>query len=350
MSALLAVEHLTTRIATRSGVLTIVDDVSFALEEGECFGLVGESGSGKSMVCRSILRLPPTTPALTSGRIAFDGEDLLLLPDRALNRVCGRQIAMIVQDAIAALNPVLPVGRQIAEAMLEHGVAASRGDARARVVALMRKVGIPAPEQRIDDYPHEFSGGMCQRVVIAAALACAPRVILADEPTTALDVTIQDQILKLLAGLVRELRLAVLLVTHDMGVVAQNCRRVAVMYAGRLVELAETEQLFRQPLHPYSAGLLSCVPSIDAEDASGPARLRPIPGSPPDLADVPDGCRFHPRCPLADDACRSGSFPLREVGPNHFSACIRHEALARAGNIWSGAPAARAVVAAEGAP
>ena len=337
MSTLLAVSNLTTRIATSRGVLTIVDDVSFALEEGECFGLVGESGSGKSMVCRSILRLPPTAPALMSGRIDFAGTDLIGLSDRALNAICGRQIAMIVQDAIAALNPVLPVGKQIAEAMLEHGVAASRRDARTRVIALMRKVGIPAPETRIDDFPHEFSGGMCQRVVIAAALACAPRVILADEPTTALDVTIQDQILKLLAGLVRELRLAVLLVTHDMGVVAQSCRRVAVMYAGRLVELAETEDLFRQPLHPYSAGLLSCVPNIDGDEAD--ARLEPIAGSPPDLADPPEGCRFHPRCPLAVEACRSGAFPLREVAPGHFTACIRHDVLARSGNVWARARA-----------
>jgi len=349
MSALLEVRNLTTRIQTRRGVLTIVDDVSFSLEEGECFGLVGESGSGKSMICRSILRLPPTSPALMSGRIAFEGQDLLALPDREMTRLCGRRIAMVVQDAIAALNPVLPVGRQIAEAMLEHGVAANRRDARARVLALMRKVGIPAPERRIDDYPHEFSGGMCQRVVIAAALACAPRLLLADEPTTALDVTIQDQILKLLGELQQEMRLAVLLVTHDMGVVAQSCRRVAVMYAGRIVELAETAALFDQPLHPYSAGLLSCVPSVDgaAEEAT---RLRPIPGGPPDIADPPEGCRFHPRCPLAIGACQSGAFPLFEVRPGRFTACIRHEELARAGNIWAEPmPAARAPEAAEAA-
>jgi peptide/nickel transport system ATP-binding protein/oligopeptide transport system ATP-binding protein len=212
----------------------------------------------------------------------------------------------------------------------------------------MRKVGIPAPERRIDDYPHEFSGGMCQRVVIATALACAPRIILADEPTTALDVTIQDQILKLLAELQRELRLAVVLVTHDMGVVAQNCQRVAVMYLGRFVELAETERLFRQPLHPYSAGLLSCVPTIDGPDST--ARVRPIAGSPPDLADPPDGCRFHPRCPLADDSCRTGEFPLREVKPNHFTACIRHELLARSGNIWANERPERAFMAAGDAP
>lgn len=337
MTALLELNGLTTRIQTRRGPLTVVDEVSFAVAEGECLGLVGESGSGKSMICRSILRLPPTAPVGMGGSIVFEGRNLLALSEREMTRVCGRQIAMVVQDAIAALNPVLPVGWQIAESMLEHGVAPSRAAARERVLTLMRKVGIPAPERRVDDYPHEFSGGMCQRVVIAAALACSPRMILADEPTTALDVTIQDQILKLLSALQKELRLAVLLVTHDMGVVAQNCQRVAVMYAGRLVELAPTESLFRQPLHPYSAGLLSCVPSVAGAEEVG--RLRPIPGSPPDLADPPDGCRFHPRCPLAEAACRKGSFPLQEVRPGHFTACIRHEALTRGGDIWAAAPA-----------
>jgi oligopeptide/dipeptide ABC transporter ATP-binding protein len=331
MSALLDVRGLTTRIPTTGGPLTIVNDVAFTLDEGECFGLVGESGSGKSMVCRSILRLPPTSSALMKGKILFDGLDLVSLPERQLNSLRGRRIAMIVQDAIAALNPVLPVGRQIAEAMLEHGVARSRSDARKRVIALMRKVGIPAPEIRIDNYPFEFSGGMCQRVVIAAALACNPRVIIADEPTTALDVTIQDQILKLLVELQKDLQLAVLLVTHDMGVVAQNCQRVGVMYSGHMVELGATQAVFNQPRHPYTAGLLSCVPSVDFED--GERRLQPIPGSPPDLSDPPEGCRFHPRCPMASAQCRSGTFPLREVAPDHFTACIHHEALGRTGSF-----------------
>ena len=342
MTALLEVRNLTTRIPTRNGILTIVNDVGFTLHEGECFGLVGESGSGKSMVCRSILRLPPTTAALTGGQVLFDGLDLVTIPERELNELRGRQIAMIVQDAIAALNPVLPVGRQIAEAMLEHGVVATRAAARERAIELMRMVGIPSPEARIDNYPFEFSGGMCQRVVIAAALACNPRVILADEPTTALDVTIQDQILKLLVALQTDLRLAVLLVTHDMGVVAQNCQRVGVMYSGHIVELASTQDIFAQPRHPYTAGLLACVPSIDVDD--GERRLQPIAGSPPDLADPPQGCRFHPRCPMADARCRSGAFPLREVAPGHFSACIHHEALARAGTpaLAAGAMAAPA--------
>lgn len=317
--------------------MTVNDDISFTLGEGECFGLVGESGSGKSMICKSILRLPPTTRPLTSGAILFDGEDLLQMSDRALTRICGRQIAMIVQDAVAALNPVLPVGRQIGEAMLEHGVAASWADARARSIALMRKVGIPSPERRVDDYPHEFSGGMCQRVVIAAALACSPRIILADEPTTALDVTVQDQILKLLDDLRREFRLSILLVTHDMGVVAQTCQRVAVMYSGQLVEVAPVEELFHQPLHPYTAGLMSCVPDIDNPAADG--RLAPIPGGPPDLADTPLGCRFHPRCPLSVEACRSGRFPLQEVAPGRFTACARHDVLARSPNVWAAAAA-----------
>jgi oligopeptide/dipeptide ABC transporter ATP-binding protein len=331
MSALLDVRGLTTRIPTRNGVVTVVNDVAFSLEQGECFGLVGESGSGKSMVCRSILRLPPTSAPLMDGKIVFDGIDLVTMPERELNGLRGRQIGMIVQDAIAALNPVLPVGRQVAEAMLEHGIASSRSDARERTIALMRKVGIPSPEARIDNYPYEFSGGMCQRVVIAAVLACNPRIILADEPTTALDVTIQDQILKLLAELQRDLRLAVLLVTHDMGVVAQNCQRVGVMYSGHIVELGDTQTIFSEPRHPYTAGLLSCVPTGDLQNDE--QRLQPIAGSPPDLADPPSGCRFHPRCPLADAQCRTGSFPLREVAPSHFSACIRHEVLARAGGF-----------------
>jgi oligopeptide/dipeptide ABC transporter ATP-binding protein len=345
MTALLEVRDLRTRIATRNGVLTVVDGVSFALDAGECFGLVGESGSGKSMVCRSILGLAPTSGPLMSGEIMFEGKNLVGLRERELNAVRGRRIAMIVQDAIAALNPVLPVGPQIAEAMLEHGVARSRADARTRVIALMRKVGIPSPETRVHDYPHEFSGGMCQRVVIAAALACGPQLILADEPTTALDVTIQDQILKLLVELQRELRLAVILVTHDMGVVAQNCQRVGVMYSGRLVEMAATADLFAQPLHPYTSGLLNCVPGIDVRDDD--ARLTPIAGGPPDLAALPDGCRFHPRCPLAADACRSGDVRLREVAPGRFTACLRHEDLVRAGNIWAARPPPPPTVRAE---
>jgi oligopeptide/dipeptide ABC transporter ATP-binding protein len=230
---------------------------------------------------------------------------------------------MIFQDPMAVLNPVHRVGDQLTEAMLEHGIVKSKGAARARAIELLRKVGIPAPEERLAAYPHHFSGGMCQRLVIAIALACEPAIILADEPTTALDVTIQDQILKLLIGLQHELGLSLLLVTHDMGVVAQTCQRVAVMYAGKIVELADKVALFTAPRHPYTRGLLDCVPRVQEDGNVRP--LTPIPGAPPDLVQPPSGCRFHPRCPLASDECKQGDFPLREVAPGHLSACIKHE-------------------------
>ena len=330
--SVLEINNLTTRIPTPRGTMTVVGDVSFAVEAGECFGIVGESGSGKSMTCRSILGLVPQPGGVTSGQAYFEGQDLLKLPARSLERIRGGQIAMIVQDAASALNPVLRIGIQIAEAMLQHGTVATRAEARARTLELMTKVGIPAPEARIDDYPHQFSGGMCQRVVIAAALSCGPKIIIADEPTTALDVTIQDQILRLLVALQAEFGLSLILVTHDMGVVAQTCQRVAVMYGGELVEMAETGALFRTPRHPYTMGLLNCVPQLDRDVEN--ARLRPIPGAPPDLLNPPNGCRFHPRCPLARDVCKLSRPPLTEVAVGHFSRCIRQEALA--GNVWAG--------------
>ena len=331
--AILDVHNVTTQIPTARGNLTVVDDVSFSVEAGECFGLVGESGSGKSMTVKSILGLVPAPGRVTAGSVHHGGRDLTKLPASAMAAIRGRTIATIVQDAVSALNPVYRIGRQIAEPMLEHGLVRSRTEARTRAIALMTKVGIPAPEKRIDDYPHQFSGGMCQRVVIATALSCDPGLILADEPTTALDVTIQDQILKLLVNLQQDLGLSLLLVTHDMGVVAQTCQRVAVMYAGQIVELVRTEDLFRKPRHPYTAGLLNCVPRLD-----GPARrLNPIPGAPPDLASPPTGCRFHPRCPLATEACRAGNPALREVAPGHFSRCIRQDALTP--DMWEAADA-----------
>lgn len=332
MAPIMEVEHLTTQIPTQRGLLTAVDDVSFTLESGEIFGIVGESGSGKSMTCRSILGLVPRPGYVTRGHVLYQDRDLLALPNQALNQVRGREIAMIVQEPVAALNPVLRIGRQLIEAMLEHQIVHSVKAAEERAVDLMRMVGIPAPRRRLRDYPHQFSGGMCQRVIIAAALACSPRLILADEPTTALDVTIQDQILKLLVQLQRDLSLSLVLVTHDMGVVAQSCQRVAVMYAGQLVEMTETTRLFRTPRHPYTVGLLNCVPRADESGDVLP--LKPIPGTPPDLVNPPEGCRFHPRCPLADSTCKSGDFPLRKIGPDHFSACIKHELLAQSIDIW----------------
>jgi peptide/nickel transport system ATP-binding protein/oligopeptide transport system ATP-binding protein len=326
MEPILDVWNLTTEIPTKRGVLTAVDGVTFALQPGEIFGMVGESGSGKSMTCRSILQLVPSPGKVTGGEVHFAGRNLLALTPKEFSTIRGREIAMIFQDPMAVLNPVLRIGEQLTEAMLEHGVASSKSDAQARAVELLRLVGIPAPEQRLRDYPHQFSGGMCQRVVIAIALACQPRLILADEPTTALDVTIQDQILKLLVRLQHELNLSLLLVTHDMGVVAQTCQRVAVMYAGQIVELADKFALFAAPRHPYTVGLLNCVPRVEEDGEVRP--LAPIGGAPPDLVQPPRGCRFHPRCPLASDECKSGTFPLRQIGPNHYSACIKHAQLA----------------------
>jgi peptide/nickel transport system ATP-binding protein/oligopeptide transport system ATP-binding protein len=332
MDPILSVRDLVTEIPTPRGTLRVVDGVSFDLAPGECLGIVGESGSGKSMTCRSLLGLVPRPGRVVSGTVRFGGRDLRTLPEPALNAVRGRRIAVIVQDAVAALNPVWRIGDQIGEAMVGHGVASSRAEAREKSIALMRKVGIPAPEKRIDDYLHQFSGGMCQRVVIAAALACEPRIVIADEPTTALDVTIQDQILKLLMSLQEELGLSIILVTHDMGVVAQTCQRVAVMYAGRIVEMARTEDLFAAPRHPYTTGLLACMPDLDP--GAAPRRLHPIPGMPPDLAALPGGCAFHPRCPIAARDCRAGDISAREVAPGHVSRCLHHGRLAGA-DIWA---------------
>ena len=332
MPPLLEVQQLTTRIPTKRGMLTAVDNVSFTLERGEIFGLVGESGSGKSMTCRSVLGLVPSPGRVESGQVLYQGQNLLALSKAEFARLRGKELAMIFQDAIAVLNPVLRIGTQLREVMLEHKVVANKAEAEARAVELMRMVGIPAPKERLHDYAHQFSGGMCQRVVIASALACSPHIILADEPTTALDVTIQDQILKLLVRLQQELQLSLLLVTHDMGVVAQTCQRVAVMYAGQIVEMAPTVELFAKPRHPYTIGLLNCVPRMDETGDVRP--LKPIPGSPPDLINPPHGCRFHPRCPIASDECRVGSFPLRQVGNGHFSACIKQELLTQSTDIW----------------
>ncbi len=348
MPPILDVQELITQIPTKRGLLTAVDNVSFGLQTGEIFGLVGESGSGKSMTCRSVLGLVPAPGKVTGGKVIYQAQsgsslELSKLARADLDKIRGKEIAMIFQDPIAVLNPVLRIGRQLTEVLLEHHVVPNAAAAEARAVELLRLVGIPAPQSRLRDYPHQFSGGMCQRVVIATALACHPRIILADEPTTALDVTIQDQILKLLVKLQRELQLTLLLVTHDMGVVAQTCQRVAVMYAGQIVEMTDTQTLFAAPRHPYTLGLLNCVPRMDE---SGDVRaLRPIPGAPPDLVNPPSGCRFHPRCPLASEECKSGSFPLRAVGPNHFSACIKHEELARGREVWPAAISAVSLAA-----
>lgn len=341
MGAILRVEHLSTHIPTKRGTLVAVDDISFELQPGEVFGVVGESGSGKSMTCRSILQLVPAPGKVTAGEIFYQDRDLLKLSKKEMEAIRGKDISMIFQDPIVVLNPVLKIGEQIQEVLLAHQSMNSR-EARDRAVELLTLVGIPDAARRLDNYPHEFSGGMCQRVSIAIALACNPRVILADEPTTALDVTIQDQILKLIADLQERLDLTVLLVTHNLGVVAQSCQRVAVMYAGKIMETTETEELFRQPLHPYTIGLLNCVPRFD--DSGGASELTPIPGQPPDPVHPPSGCRFHPRCPLASEECKVGDFPLIEVRPGHSTACIKYELLEKSSDIWHATESTMATV------
>jgi oligopeptide/dipeptide ABC transporter ATP-binding protein len=299
-----------------------VRGVSFRVRPGETFALVGESGSGKTMTCRAIMRLVHPPGHITGGRVLFEGRDLAQLPERELEHVRGHGVVMVFQDPMTALNPVLSVERQITEVLADGGLSESR---RARAVELLRHVGIPDPARRLDAYPHELSGGQRQRVMLAIALARQPRLLLADEPTTALDVTIQAQILRLLVTLQRELGMALILVTHDLGVVYQSVDRVAVMYAGEVVELATTAELFARPSHPYTIGLIQSIPSIERR-----GRLVPIPGAPPDLATLGRGCPFAPRCAWASPECRAGNVPLFPVAPDHWSRCLHIDRLPQA--------------------
>ncbi|HEX4261350.1 MAG TPA: ABC transporter ATP-binding protein [Acetobacteraceae bacterium] len=314
---MLELRNLRTAFEADGRRVVAVDGVSLRVAAGQMFGLVGESGCGKSATCRSILRLFSDARATIEGEIAFGGRDLARLPEADLAAVRGREIAMIFQDPMTALNPTMRVGAQIAEGLRRHRDLRG-GAARREAIAMLRSVGVPGAEQRVASYPHEFSGGMRQRVLIAIALACRPKLLIADEPTTALDVTIQDQILKLILRLRQELGMGVLLVTHDLGVVAQTCERVAVMYAGHIVEEAPVAALFRRPRHPYTAALLAALPGRGRN-----RDLRAIPGGPPDLAAPPQGCRFHPRCPHAIDACRVQRPPLVETGDGGRTACLR---------------------------
>lgn len=320
MTELLTVSNLVTELAESGGSVRLVDQVSFSVSAGETFGLVGESGSGKSVTCRSILRLLQPPLRVTGGSAVFQGEDILKLPARDLRRLRGSGMSIIFQDPMTALNPVLTVEQQIVETLGSETPVQRR---RERAVDLLRRVGIPSPEQRLRDYPHQFSGGMRQRVMIAIAIARSPRLLIADEPTTALDVTIQDQILKLLAQLQSESGMGLILVTHDLGIVAQTCDRVAVMYAGEIVEIAETAELFRQPRHPYTIGLLNSVPRAEAARD----RLHPIPGSPPDPRRLPQGCHFHSRCPWASQECQQTAIPMIEIGEDRMTRCIKHDRL-----------------------
>jgi peptide/nickel transport system ATP-binding protein len=316
---ILRIEDLVVEFRQQEKVIRAANHVSIAIRRGETLGIVGESGSGKSVLCRSILRLLPSPPAFVrAGRITFNGRDLLKLSDAEMEQVRGTEIAMIFQNPMNALNPVWPIGDQISEGERVHRNISSRA-ARDRAIALLKRVGIPSPELRVDEYPHQWSGGMLQRAVIAMAIAGGPKLILADEPTTALDVTIQDQILALLMDLQEATGTTLVVISHDMAVVAETCDRVAVMYAGRIMELAPTTDIFSSPRHPYTLGLLRSIPRIDGKDQ----RLEPIFGQPPNLSSLPPGCPFMPRCRSASPECRQVEIALREVTPGHFSACIR---------------------------
>ena len=313
----LRVEALRTVFETEAGTVPAVDGVSFALARGSTLGIVGESGSGKSVTNLSILRLVPQPPGrIVSGRIEFDGQDLLTLSEGAMRAIRGKRISMIFQDPMTSLNPYLRVGRQLTEVVEEHESASPRS-ARARAIDMLARVGIPAPAQRFDSYPHELSGGMRQRVMIAMALLCRPEVLLADEPTTALDVTVQAQILDLVQGLRQEYGTAVVLVTHDLGVVAGVADEVAVMYAGRMIEQAPSAALFARPRHPYTRALLGTRPGLGGSRK----RLAPIPGRPPEPATVRPGCAFAARCAHALDVCRHEFPPQRQVEPGHSLHC-----------------------------
>ncbi len=314
---LLEVQDLRTYFHTRAGVAKAVDGVSFKLGAAETLGLVGESGCGKSVTALSIMRLVSDPPGkIEGGRIRFNGRDLLTLSDEEMCEVRGNDVAMIFQEPMTSLNPVLTCGWQIAEVVeLHQGV--SRSEAHNRAVEMLRLVGIPAPEQRAIEYPHQLSGGMRQRVMIAMGLSCNPQMLIADEPTTALDVTVQAQIMELLGRLQDELGMAILLITHDLGVVAETTDRAAVMYAGGIVESTATELLFADPLHPYTKGLIRSIPDLETDQK----RLDIIPGTVPDVRRLPVGCRFQSRCPLVDEHCREAAPPLVEITEDHLIAC-----------------------------
>ena len=315
---LLEVRDLHTAFPTSQGSVLAASGVTFSLGERETKGIVGESGSGKSITLRSLLGLVPEPGRVVEGEVLWGGRDLLRLPQAELRAIRGREIAMIFQDPTSSLNPVYTIGEQISETLrVKLGMGAR--EARARTTELLDHVGIPAARKRLGAYPHELSGGMRQRVMIAIAIACRPRLLLADEPTTALDVTIQDQILALLADLQDEFGMAMILVSHDLGVVAQNCDSVAVMYAGHVVEDAPARTLFGSPRHPYTIALLKSLPSIRSPGTRG--RLPQISGQPPDLAQLPEGCPFRPRCPSSRDACAGVTMQLETVGPAHRTAC-----------------------------
>jgi len=324
MANLLEVKDLATHFFTQDGVVKAVDGISYTLAEGEVLGVVGESGCGKSVHALSIMRLVANPPGrIVAGEILFEGENLLNMDDSEMRHIRGNRIAMVFQEPMTSLNPVLTIGRQLTETLELHQKMA-RQDARTRAAELLQTVGIPDAESRLSDYPHQFSGGMRQRVMIAMALSCNPRLIIADEPTTALDVTIQAQILELMRDLAEEFGTAMVIITHNLGVVARYAHRVVVMYAGKIVETGTAHDIYRNPRHPYTLALLNSVPRLDATER---VRLDAIEGLPPDLVDLPQGCSFAPRCKYAYERCTQETPVLVETDTNHTSACWRHDEL-----------------------
>ena len=318
MGVLLDIKDLKTHFFTEDGVVKAVDGVTYDLQEGETLALVGESGCGKSVSALSILRLIPDPPGrIVGGTIVFDGDDLITMPEDEMRKIRGNRIAMVFQEPMTSLNPVLTIGRQLTESLeLHRGMNKMEG--REEASRLLQMVGIPDGGSRLNDYPHQFSGGMRQRVMIAIALSCQPRLLIADEPTTALDVTIQAQILELMQRLSKELGTAILIITHNLGVVARYADRVNVMYAGRIIERGSAEEIYKNPKHPYTLGLLHSVPRLDQARTE---KLDPIQGMPPDLVSLPPGCPFRPRCRYAIDKCAEELPPLVSVGGEHTSAC-----------------------------
>lgn len=316
-SAFLSVKDLVVEYTAEGQVIHAVNGVSFDLERGKTFGLVGETGAGKTSTAMAIMRILPDPPAkIKSGEIVLDGVDLFKISEKEMRKIRGRKVSMIFQDPMTALNPIMKVGEQIAEVIKLHNDIGWQ-EANARAVSMLEMVGIPG--DRFGEYPHQFSGGMKQRVVIAIALACSPELLLADEPTTALDVTIQAQVLKMIAKLKDEFNTSMIMISHNLGVVAEVCDDLAVIYAGEIVELGSREAIFDRAKHPYTLGLFGAVPTLD-EDKD---RLNPITGLPPDPTHLPRGCHFNPRCPLASEECRKEAIPLLEIEPGHYCRCIK---------------------------
>jgi oligopeptide transport system ATP-binding protein len=313
---LLRVENLTTRFYTDDGIIPAVEEVSFEVGQGETLGIVGESGCGKSITSLSIMRLLPYACRVANGRILFNGEDLLKKSTSEMRKIRGNEISMIFQEPMTSLNPVYPIGEQIAEAIRLHQGLKPR-EALEKALEIIKMVGIPLPERRINEYPHQLSGGMCQRVMIAMALSCRPKLLIADEPTTALDVTIQAQILQLMDDMKQKLGMSIIFITHNLGVIAEMAQRIIVMYAGKIVEESPTELFFRQPLHPYSEGLMLSMPYL----VKGEQPLHMIPGNVPSFLNMPTGCRFHPRCPYRRDICIRQEPQLEQAGRNRRVRC-----------------------------